>query len=275
LLLLLLLTEVNTQSYNFSKIDAFSPLYLKMRSLLTVFILCLISSRGWTQKVNLSLGTDSIPNEISFQDQQGRIHILNSVELQKLLADSLGWYLNNGYPFAEIHAHISSGVVPCLTVVSIRGPLVNFGALRLKPDGIMHPKTAERLLQIQTGAPFSQAQLEQLDVQIAGNLPFKLKRAPEWDYKHDQAEIFLYLERTKLSSASGILGLQQNASTNKNTIVGELNVQLQNAWQKNEKFNLYWRSIAPQTQQLKTSLLWPYIAGTSYGLATGFSIIQT
>jgi outer membrane protein assembly factor BamA len=274
LLLLLLLTEVNTQSYNFSKIDAFSPIYLKMRSLLTVFILCLISFRGWTQKVNLSLGTDSIPNEISFQDQQGRIHILNSVELQKLLADSLGWYLNNGYPFAEIHAHISSGVVPCLTVVSIRGPLVNFGALRLKPDGIMHPKTAERLLQIQTGAPFSQAQLEQLDVQIAGNLPFKLKRAPEWDYKHDQAEIFLYLERTKLSSASGILGLQQNASTNKNTIVGELNVQLQNAWQKNEKFNLHWRSIAPQTQQLKTSLLWPYIAGTSYGLATGFSLYK-
>ena len=77
-----------------------------------------------------------------------------------------------------------------------------------------------------------------------------------------------------MSSATGIIGLQQNPSTQKNALVGELNLQLQNTWQKNEKFNLHWRSIAPQTQQLKTSLLWPYIAGSSYGLASGFSLYK-
>ncbi|MFM9004481.1 MAG: BamA/TamA family outer membrane protein, partial [Flavobacteriales bacterium] len=57
-------------------------------------------------------------------------------------------------------------------------------------------------------------------------------------------------------------------------LVCELNIQLQNNWQKNEKLQLNWRSIAPQTQQLKTSLQWPYIAGSPYGLNTGLTIYK-
>ncbi|MFM7007245.1 MAG: BamA/TamA family outer membrane protein [Flavobacteriales bacterium] len=240
-----------------------------MRKVLTLFIILVLSVQARTQN---KLRTDSL--RIQYQDSNLQIHYLQANELQALIKDSLQWYLNHGYPFAEIRAQITSGALPSLTLQTNKGPFVKWGALQIKPEGIIAAKTTERLLQIQPGAPFAQEQLEQLSLQIEGNLPFQLKRAPEWAYQQEQAAVYLFLERTKISSATGILGLQQNPFNQKNTLVGELNVQLQNAWQKNEKFNLHWRSIAPQTQQLKSSLLWPYIAGSSYGLAAGFSLYK-
>ena len=335
LLLLLPLTGVLAQSYNFSKIDTFCLVYLKMRKLLAILFFLFFGIQVWTQnKALIDTKIDLLPKELSFlksevkvsyspvqwsnktrewqnlairagyflftlqpeyqtdsvqyfridtgpffqglliQDSNLHTHYILPDELQGHIQDSLQWYLDNGYPFAEISVQINSGPIPIITLRTNKGPFVTWGNLQLKPDGIIDPKTTKRLLQIQSGTPFAQKQLEQLSLQVESNLPFQLKRAPEWAYQQERADVYLFLERVKISSATGILGLQQNPLNQKNTLVGELNVQLQNAWQKNEKFNLHWRSIAPQTQQLKTSLLWPYIAGSSYGLASGFSLYK-
>ena len=99
-------------------------------------------------------------------------------------------------------------------------------------------------------------------------------RAPEWAYIDQRAELYFFIERIKMSSATGIMGLQQNPTNQKTALVGEFNLQLQNTFQKNEKFLLHWRSIAPQTQMLKSSLSWPYIGGSPYGLSSGFALYR-
>jgi outer membrane protein assembly factor BamA len=144
----------------------------------------------------------------------------------------------------------------------------------VKPEGVIKENVLANLLQIETGTLFSEQQLLQAEMQVAGQLPFKLLRSPEWTLEDQNAAVYLFLERIKMSSATGIIGLQQNPSTQKNALVGELNLQLQNTWQKNEKFTLHWRSIAPQTQQLKSTLSWPYIGGSSYGVNAGFSLYR-
>jgi outer membrane protein assembly factor BamA len=144
----------------------------------------------------------------------------------------------------------------------------------VKPEGVIKEKVLANLLQIETGTLFSEKQLLQAEMQVAGQLPFKLLRSPEWTLEEQNAAVYLFLERIKMSSATGIIGLQQNPSTQKNALVGELNLQLQNTWQKNEKFTLHWRSIAPQTQLLKSTLSWPYIGGSSYGVNAGFSLYR-
>lgn len=202
------------------------------------------------------------------------LNYLSAKELQLLVKDSLNWYVNNGYPFAQIKLQISSGTVPIANLQSTKGPSVKWGQIHVKPEGVIKEKVLANLLQIKTGTLFSEQQLLQAEMQLAGQLPFKLLRSPEWALEEQNAVVYLFLERVKMSSATGIIGLQQNPSTQKNALVGELNLQLQNNWQKNEKFTLHWRSIAPQTQLLKSTLTWPYIGGSSYGVNAGFSLYR-
>ncbi len=202
------------------------------------------------------------------------LQYLSAKALQGLVQDSLNWYVNNGYPFAQISLKVSSGSEPIATMQCTKGPEVKWGKIYVKPEGVIKEKVLANLLQIETGTLFSEQQLLQAEMQVAGQLPFKLMRSPEWTLEEQNAAVYLFLERIKMSSATGIIGLQQNPSTQKNALVGELNLQLQNTWQKNEKFTLHWRSIAPQTQLLKSTLSWPYIGGSSYGLNAGFSLYR-
>lgn len=200
--------------------------------------------------------------------------LIDPIQLQSLVQDSLNWYLNNGYPFAEVKMSYISGPSPTVKMLVNKGPEVRWGNLLVKPEGVVKEKVLANLLQIEKDTPFNEQQLQQAQFQVAGNLPFKLLRAPEWMLNNQQADVYFYLERIKMSSATGIIGLQQNPGTQKNALVGELNLQLQNTWQRNEKFVLHWRSIAPQTQMLKAALSWPYIGGSSYGMNAGFSLYR-
>jgi outer membrane protein assembly factor BamA len=195
-------------------------------------------------------------------------------ELQQMVQDSLNLLLNNGYPFGQVHLHFSSGPQPSVVLQTIKGPEVRWGQVQVKPEGIIQEKVLSNLLQIQPGDLFSEAQLLQAQTQLAGQLPFKMLRAPEWAYTAERAELYFFLERIKMSSATGIIGLQPNPVNQKTALVGEFNLQLQNTFQKNEKFLLHWRSIAPQTQMLKSSLTWPYIGGSPYGLSSGFTLYR-
>lgn len=210
----------------------------------------------------------------SHDNVSGAFEWVQAMELQQMVQDSLNQLLNNGYPFAQVYLHFSSGIQPSLEIQTVKGPEVRWGQLQVKPEGIIQEKVLSNLLQIQTGALFSEAKLLQAQSQLAGQLPFKLLRAPEWAYVDERAELYFFLERIKMSSATGIIGLQQNPTNQKSALVGEFNLQLQNTFQKNEKFLLHWRSIAPQTQMLKSSLSWPYIGGSPYGLSSGFTLYR-
>jgi translocation and assembly module TamA len=199
---------------------------------------------------------------------------IEAKELQQMVQDSLNLLLNNGYPFAQVQLQFSSGAQPSLELFTIKGPEVRWGQIQVKPEGIIQEKVLANLLQLHTGALFSEAKLLQAQNQLAGRLPFKLLRAPEWAYTDERADLYFFLERVKMSSATGIIGLQQNPTNQKSALVGEFNLQLQNTFQKNEKFLLHWRSIAPQTQMLKSSLSWPYIGGSPYGLSSGFTLYR-
>lgn len=204
----------------------------------------------------------------------GTFEWIQAKELQKMVQDSLDQLLNNGHPFGQVHLHFRSGTQPFFELQIDEGPEVRWGQLQIKPEGIIQEKVLANLLQLQTGDPFREAQLLKVQTQLAGQLPFKLLRAPEWVYAEQQAELYFFLERIKMSSATGIIGLQPNPTNQKTALVGEFNLQLQNTFQKNEKFLLHWRSIAPQTQMLKSSLTWPYIGGSPYGLSSGFTLYR-
>ena len=211
---------------------------------------------------------------IFWKDSLSENKFISPSQLKRLVQDSLSWYLNNGYPFAQIQLSYQSGLKPTVKLNVESGPYVTWGQFIVKPDGIIQQRALQQMIPLKEGAPFSLAALNEIQGAFFGQMPFKMLRQPEWEYRDNKAVVYFYLERVRASSATGIVGLQPNPLTQKTALVGELNIQLQNNWQKNEKLQLHWRSIAPQTQQLKTILQWPYIAGSPYGLNTGLTIYK-
>lgn len=193
---------------------------------------------------------------------------------QSLVKDSLAAYLDHGYPFVKLTLETISANEPRFRLKIDKGPRILFGELVVKPEGIIQAKVLGQLLQIEAGKEFSIHQLEQIRSKLALQPGIKLLRDAEWLVQDDRARVFIYLERVKTSSATGMLGLQPNPLTQKNALVGELQLSLQNAWQKNEKFSLNWRSIAPQVQMLQSQLSWPYIAGSAYGLHSSLKMYK-
>jgi outer membrane protein assembly factor BamA len=199
---------------------------------------------------------------------------LKPKEFQQLVTDSLSDYLNNGHPFVKIMLLAQSAEQPKFTLQIEPGPLIEVGRIVIKPEGIIQSKVLAQLLQLESGSTFSIKELEQISNRLSNQSGFKLIREPEWLVQENQADIYLYLERVKASSATGILGLQPNPLTQKNTLVGELQVSLHNTWQKNEKLYLNWRSVAPQVQLLQFQVNWPYIASSAYGLQAGLKMYK-
>lgn len=202
------------------------------------------------------------------------IQQIKAKDFQHLVEDSLSYYLNNGHPFIKVLLLAKSSDKPQFELEIEAGPAIKVGQIIVKPDGIIQAKVLSQMLHMESGAPFSIDELKQIKGRISVQNGLKLLRDPEWIVEQDLADIYIYLERIKASSATGIVGLQQNPLTQKNTLVGELNISLQNTWQKNEKLNLNWRSIAPQVQLLQVQLSWPFIASSAYGLQTGLKIYK-
>lgn len=195
-------------------------------------------------------------------------------DLQNLVADSLSYYHNNGFPFVKIVLTSISTDQPKFILQIDPGPPVVVGQIIIKPDGIIQSKVLGQILRLDSGAAFSLDQLKQIRSRLSNQSGFQLLREPEWLVQDGEADIYIYLERVKSSSATGILGLQPNPLTQKNVLVGELQVSLQNTWQKNEKLNLNWRSVAPQVQLLQLQLNWPYIASSAYGFHSGLKMYK-
>ena len=202
------------------------------------------------------------------------IRKLKPKDFQHLVSDSLSSYLNNGHPFVKIVLLAQSAAIPKFTLQIEPGPTIEVGRIVIKPEGIIQPKVLAQLLQLESGSTFSIKELEQISSKLSNQSGFKLIREPEWLVQDNQADIYLYIERVKASSATGILGLQPNPLTQKNTLVGEFQMSLHNTFQKNEKLYLNWRSVAPQVQLLQLQLNWPYIASSAYGLTSGLKMYK-
>ena len=211
---------------------------------------------------------------IYLQSNGSSIGPFNADEIQAIMHDTLDTYVNSGFPFASVHLKYLSGEIPMAQMDVRTGPSVRWGQVKVKPDGIIQPVVLQKMLAIYPNEAFSKRTLDAIQLRVQSDFPFKLIRAPEWSLSDGKADVFLYLERLKVSSATGILGLQPNPTTQQASLVGELNVLLQNYWQKNEKLQVQWRSIAPQTQQLQGKLFWPYIAGSAYGVNCSFALYK-
>jgi hypothetical protein len=90
------------------------------------------------------------------------------------------------------------------------------------------------------------------------------------------AKPVVYLTNKRSSSVDGVIGFAPSSDNNQNKllITGEANLKLQNLFGTGKGFDLAFRSFLNGSQELKTRIVWPYIARSNIGVDYELNLLK-
>ncbi|MFM7681490.1 MAG: hypothetical protein ACKO7P_01945 [Bacteroidota bacterium] len=201
---------------------------------------------------------------------------LRPSELKQILRKILNYYLNNGFPFAEVgfqNAELDENQLTCQLEINT-GKLFRWKAINLKGNIDISLRSLQTITGVIIDEPFSEEILSLVDKRLEQTIYFKKAKASEILFTKEGVELFVYLESQKVSSVQGAVGLQPNPITQRVGLTGDIQVKLLNAFNKGENLDLNWRSIQPQTQALNLKLVYPYLFKTPFGIDARFNLFK-
>lgn len=187
---------------------------------------------------------------------------------QQICEEPIAWLENHGYPFASAklsNIRVDGGKVSAGLSID-PGQYIVIDSLVRKGNVKISRNYIYRYCGIHPGQPYNEAGIRKIHKRLT-DLPFvTVEKAPEIDFWKDKAKVFLYLNKKKASSFSGILGVLPNARVpGKVLINGDLKLKLLNAFAHGELISLNWRSLEHGTQDLAVKFTYPYLLSTALG----------
>ena len=188
-------------------------------------------------------------------------------ELSKFMEKIIVYYENNGYPFASAkldsinfeNAHVAAKLKVEKNI------FIKLDSLVTEGSGKVSQKFLLRYLGIKNGMPYNTAVFMGVSKKIK-QLPFVTeKKPPVIQLTDKQNKLFLFLEKKNASQFDGIVGILPN-DKGKTVFTGDLKIKLVSTiFKSGETVDIQWRRLQTQTQDLKASLIYPYIGGLPVG----------
>jgi outer membrane protein assembly factor BamA len=197
-------------------------------------------------------------------------------DVSKLMERVIVHYENNGYPFVSVKLDSiefkESGINAKLNIQ--KNVFIKLDSLVTEGSGKVNQKFLLRYLGIKNGMPYNAAVFKSASPKIR-QLPFLTeKKPPILQLTDKQNKMFLFLEKKNASQFDGIVGILPNEK-GKTVFTGDLKIKLVNAILKNgETFDINWRRLQTQTQDLKASVIYPYIGGLPVGVDYNIKIYK-
>jgi outer membrane translocation and assembly module TamA len=188
----------------------------------------------------------------------------------------LGYHLENGFPFCRVYLkyiETRTYVIEAELVVE-SGPYYTWTEIYLKNDLPVSTNTLQSIIGIRLNDEYNETLFNAIEQRVVQTGIFALKKKCEVLFTSKGAELFVYLERVKASSAQGIVGFQPNPVTNALTFTGDMQLKLINSVKHNESFQFAWKSIQPRTQALQSSLIVPYLFKSPFGVIGDFQLYK-
>lgn len=201
----------------------------------------------------------------------------NASRQQEICEIPVTWLENHGYPFASARLsdiRISQGNVTA-RLQTEQGPRIYVDSLVRKGNIKISKNYIYRYCGIRPGQLYNETDVRRLQKRLE-ELPFAaVEKNPEIAFWQDKAKIYLYLNKKKASSFSGLIGVLPNSRVpGKVLINGELKLKLLNAFAHGELISLNWRSLEKATQDLSVQLTYPYILSTPLGVDYSFTLYK-
>jgi hypothetical protein len=188
-------------------------------------------------------------------------------ELSRLMEKIITHYENNGYPFTT--AKLDSLE---FTTESVKAKLIVEKNVFVKLDSLITQGTANvkqkfllRYLGIKNGMPYNEEVYLGVSRKIK-QLPFVTEKAPPILRLTDkQNKLFLFLDKKNASQFDGIVGILPS-DKGKTIFTGDVKIKLVSTiFKSGETFDINWRRLQTQTQDLKATVIYPYILGLPFG----------
>ncbi len=188
-------------------------------------------------------------------------------ELHKLLDKIIVYYENNGYPFANVKldsVEIIDNKVSAKIDIQ-KNLFIKLDSLITEGSGKVNHKFLQRYLGVKNGMAYNAAAYKGISNKIK-QLPFVVEKKPPFMQLTDkQNKLYLFLDKKTASQFDGIVGILPD-DKGKTIFTGDLKIKLVNTILKSgETFDMQWRRLQSQTQDLKVNIIYPYIAGLPIG----------
>ncbi len=210
-----------------------------------------------------------------------KFEIINLAELNKIRSDVLGYYVNSGYPFAQVNlsnTNINDSLIRAKLKVN-KGDYYTLDSMIIKGEAKITSNYLEKVIQLDRGEAFNQEKINDVSAQI-NNIRFLSEIKPaEIEFKEDQVDLYLYLQNKKANMFNGIIGFlpdpdNDREEAGKLLITGELNLNLVNSFGRGEEIYLQWEKLESSTQKLNVGFQYPYLLKTDLGFDFDFSLYK-
>jgi outer membrane translocation and assembly module TamA len=212
---------------------------------------------------------------VSFKSKFDIIRLKPS-EIKVLFSKLLNYYLNNGYPFAEVgFQNVVFSEDNLQGELKIEpGKYYRWSEIHLKGNVNISLRSLQTITGVILDQPYSEEILNLVDKRLDQTSYFKKVKISELLFTENGAELFVYLESQKVSSVQGAVGLQPNPITQRVGLTGDIQVKLLNSFNKGENLEFNWRSIQPQTQALNAKLVYPFLFQSPFGVDIRFNLFK-
>jgi len=198
-------------------------------------------------------------------------------EFAKAFEKIIGYYENNGYPFASVKLDsISTEGNQISAVVNVqKNRFFKIDSIRIMGNATVKLTFLQRYLGVKENMAYDEEAISSVSNKIR-QLSFVVERQPQRVQLTERTnKLILFLDKKNASQFDGIIGLLPDATTKKTVITGDVKLKLVNGIFRNgETFDLEWRRLQTQTQDFAGRVIYPFLFGSPVGIDYALKIYR-
>jgi outer membrane protein assembly factor BamA len=228
--------------------------------------------------VNLKSGnmTLSVANAIGFNGRNFKGRKFDISELEGVFNAVLEYHENSGYPFASVTLNDidvgSEGVSASIHIIPHQQ--IIYDEIEIVGNGQVGQKFLQSYLNVKGGAVYSERTIAQVDAKLREIQFLTVAKPSEVSFTKEKAKLIVFVNKRSANQFDGIIGLQQNASTGKLQVVGNLKLNLQNTLKLGETLSLNYQGLPNSSQLLDVKAKVPHVLSTSFGFSPSLYMLK-
>ncbi|MEO9051496.1 MAG: hypothetical protein ABI208_08105, partial [Ginsengibacter sp.] len=227
------------------------------------------------------INTDSVDQNVldytGWNEKQFNNKEIDFARLRLQQEKIIGYYENNGYPFAEVslkNVEIKENKIKAQLDVE-KGILYHIDSIRIYGKVKIKNLFLQHYLNIANGSIYNNQKLQQIS-KLLKELPF-LQEQQSWDISMlgNGATLNLYLEPKRSSQINVLVGfVPGNTITGKAQITADVHLDLKNTLGSGESILVNWQQLQPQSPRLNLGYSHPYIFNSNFGIDLSFDLLK-
>lgn len=208
---------------------------------------------------------EGILSQAGFREKIYRNETINYRQIERLMQRILIICQNQGYPFAKVK--LDSVVINDHTISANllldKNKFIVIDSVIIKGDAKINPIYIYNYLDVKPGDAYNEINLSKIGNRIKELAFVKESKAFDLLFTSEKNKLYLYLDKRKASTFDGVLGiLPDDDNPGKIILTGDIRLKLLNSFGRGELIDINFRRLQTQTQDLRTSFVYPYLFNT-------------